>query len=226
MITVGAEFQLGRKRGFTLVELLVVIAVVAILASLLLPVLGRAKAKARDIGCLNNLKQWGMATHIFAADHYDFLPKDGAPNGASTNEGWYVDLPRVLGLPPYHKQSWRTNANADPGRTAWVCPSNPRRSNGNNLFHYCLNQYVNGRGTGNQVTLSSVRHTSQVVWLFDNGKLAAVARQNNVHTNLHGVGAQFLFLDGHVKRFPQRDYWDSIKRKGLTNNPNLIWVPR
>lgn len=215
-----------RRQGFTLVELLVVIAVVAILAGLLLPVLGRVKGKARDLGCLNNLKQWGVATHIFASDNGDLLPKDGAPNGASTNEGWYVDLPRILSLPPYHQQPWRTNASADPGRTAWICPSNPRRSNGNNLFHYCLNEYVNGLGAGNQVTLSSVRQTSQVVWLFDNGKLAAVARQNNVHTNLHGVGAHFLFLDGHAAHFPQREYWDDNRNRGLTNNPKLIWMPR
>lgn len=219
-------FQRTGRPAFTLVELLVVMAVIAILAGLLLPVLSQAKAKVRDTGCLNNLKQWGVATHIFAADNGDLLPKDGAPNGASTNEGWYVDLPRVLGLPPYHQQAWRTNASVDPGRTAWVCPSNPRRSNGNNLFHYCLNEYVNGLGTGRQVTISSIRQTAQVVWLFDNGRLAAVARQNNVHTNLHGGGAQFLFLDGHAVRFPQREYWDVAQNKGLTNNPKLIWIPR
>jgi prepilin-type N-terminal cleavage/methylation domain-containing protein/prepilin-type processing-associated H-X9-DG protein len=55
--------------GFTLVELLVVIAVIAILAALLLPALSRAKDQARTIECLNNLKQLHVAWHMYAGDH-------------------------------------------------------------------------------------------------------------------------------------------------------------
>ena len=64
-----------------------------------------------------------------------------------------------------------------------------------------------------------------MVWLFDNGKRAAVAQQNNVHTNLHSQGAQFSFLDGHAARFRNTEYWDFTLDKGRTNNPNLVWIP-
>jgi prepilin-type N-terminal cleavage/methylation domain-containing protein/prepilin-type processing-associated H-X9-DG protein len=212
-------------RGFTLMELLVVIAVIAILAALLLPALVRAKDKANAASCLNNLKQWGLATQLFALDNEDLLPKDGSPNGISVNEGWYNDLPRVLGARRYCEMPWRTNASIEPGRCLWVCPANARRSNGNNLFHYCLNAHVNGSGSGNQVRLSSIPHPTRTVWLFDNGKLAAVAQHNNVHTNLHNRGAQFTFLDGHSARFRNRDYWDFARDVGRTNNPELIWIP-
>jgi len=213
------------KQGFTLIELLVVIAVIAILASLLLPAINRAKQAAYTTTCLNNLKQWGIATQLFAGENGDLLPKDGAPNGISRDEGWYIDLPRVLGLPCYEEMPWHTNAAVSPGRCIWICPSNPRRSNGNNLFHYCLNEHVNGIGEGNQIKLTSIPHPGNTIWLFDNGGLAAVAQQNNVHTNLHNQGANFTFLDGHSARFRNRDYWDFTTDKGRTNNLDLIWIP-
>ena len=63
-----------RKGGFTLIELLVVIAIIGILASLLLPVLARAKAKANRIKCVNNLGQVGKGLLSFAADNSERFP--------------------------------------------------------------------------------------------------------------------------------------------------------
>jgi prepilin-type processing-associated H-X9-DG protein len=205
-----------------------VIAIIAIVASLLLPALARGRAQAHAISCLSNLKQWGLATSLYTSDHDDLLPPDGMPNPteAATNSGWYIQLPPELGLPRYHDLPWRTNAGVHPGRSVWLCPRNPRRSNGRNLFHYCLNEHVNGTSGNDQpVRVATISIPSAVVWLFDSKNLPAVGYWGYAHTNLHSAGANFLFLDGHAARFRNGAYWDFQINKGRTDNPEIHWIP-
>ena len=69
----GPPNQLRRREGFNLVELLVVIAVIAILAGLLLPGLSRARERALAAACQSNLRQLQLAFQLYASDNADQL---------------------------------------------------------------------------------------------------------------------------------------------------------
>jgi prepilin-type N-terminal cleavage/methylation domain-containing protein len=101
--------------GFTLIELLVVIAIIAILAAMLLPALAKAKEKAKQISCISNLKQMGIAVTMYVDDNNGLYPIVSYTDASGNSINWTKELTSYLP----QKGSLVTSA----ANQVFICPS-------------------------------------------------------------------------------------------------------
>ena len=216
-----------RSRGFTLIELLVVIAIIAILAAILFPVFARAREKARQASCLNNVKQLTLATMMYAQDYDERLPGTYIYHytdaGTRTGSAW---MPRVY---PYIQSGTSAGRGgvfqcpSYPGPfsltvpVAFVLPATPPVSYGMNFY---LNISYDEGGLG----LAQIQQPSNTILLADSGPGRLSSSRNwdsgmgylinatrldlflesdaylgyFVHTRHNGM-ANVGFADGHAK---------------------------
>jgi len=189
-----------KTAAFTLMELLVVIAVIAILAALLLPALSKAKENAHKAKCTSNLRQLALANFLYADDHEDHFvaqpmmasPSDGVPIRAVGGSGDnYYDLTE-----PFLGNS-----------QTWLCPSAHINAAGHMAYH--MNGLVI---TTNGLKTTVVKEPSFTLLMNDAGEKRrwdkAYLRPNqlgglsyDLPISNHGGGGNVAFVDGHVQWF-------------------------
>lgn len=220
------------RRLFSLVELLIVIAIIAILAGLLLPALNRAREKAHAIACTGNLKQLGQAGNLYTGDYDGYIvPGATAPtnplNMGEADATWLAALRKYLGcaLPAvgYGQKLFQQASDLKVG----VCPSSPER------FGYGHNSWglglladpaqPAGSSQNRAVKLSAVSKSSTILFLGDNFRAKYSEAFNRKFSNwaawlapgshgyendwsslffVHTNAANVLYLDAHVGIIP------------------------
>ena len=133
-----------KRNGFTLIELLVVIAIIAILAAILFPVFARAREKARQTSCLNNVKQLSVGAMMYSQDYDEQV------------------MPSYLQTPTYG-WTWMTMITPYVKNTQiFICPSLSGANPGYGHNHCNL-------GYESSVALAQIAKPAETVWLQDNG---------------------------------------------------------
>ncbi|OGV49866.1 MAG: hypothetical protein A2017_13400 [Lentisphaerae bacterium GWF2_44_16] len=184
---------------FTLIELLIVIAIIAILAAMLMPALSTARGMARRIKCTGNQKQIGIAMMMYVNDYQNYMPR-----GGSAGNYWYAQVGTYNDyLPNPHKYDYLSDEQRTVKMrgTIYKCPSSAELSRSDYGINYYLGNKTHlkfGFSSLNQSSpVGNVNSLSKTAWLTATGiyflRTAAVPVAKR-----HSGGENFLFLDQHV----------------------------
>ncbi len=196
------------RRAFTLIELLVVIAIIAILASMLLPALTRAKSQSSAAYCLNQMRQIGLATLMYADDNDGCLPRSTHSALANGQLPWaYALLPYLRGKEFTRPDSAWTNIFA----TYYRCPKGPKEvmdwSYGKSVYPELTAQETGGP-TWNRL-FQIPRPVATVIYGEKLGGSMADhfmahfwndGGQPEVDQTRHNGKSNYLFCDGHAAK--------------------------
>jgi prepilin-type N-terminal cleavage/methylation domain-containing protein len=213
------------RPGFSLIELLIVIAIIAVLAGIFLPTLGPRSRKNKIAVCMNNLRQINLATHMYSDDHQDAIVLPSGASGSATDYQLYKETVKsYLGY----------KGKASPDEKLFACPSDKfyyTAGNGSGAYHnsglcrqsitdFTSYAFNGGNRSGTNfpglagVRLTSVRNPARTALILE----AAALTPFSWHQPIKAAGDYRVpdsmnmvsFVDGHASRI--RMYCDTNSR--------------
>ncbi len=212
-----------KRRGFTLVEILIVLAIVGILAAILLPAFNRARSAARTAACASNLRQIGLAMRQYAQDNNGLYP-DPDIYGFGARCAWpdhifsYVRSEEIFECPEAEGLSYKAGCGPEDTSESPIITFNGS---------YDMNDLRTPLGKFNvRLSETSLRYASSTVLVLDGtGRPMNLGATVNAERILisgvplrHDDAANVLFADGHVKRLgldalAQPEQWNVLNRR-------------
>jgi prepilin-type N-terminal cleavage/methylation domain-containing protein/prepilin-type processing-associated H-X9-DG protein len=236
--------------GFTLIEVLIVLVIIAILAGILLPVFAKAREGARRTSCASNLRQMGMAFQQYTQDSNRKYPFGGNFQAWADGGHWVAGARNYTGAehglatsgPAFTWAGKQTPAITPSTATvqngalysyvknasSYVCPSTENAADKG--LGYSMNCAVSG------LSESRIRTPTEIILLVDEGKSLndgffwAVNDPANDDddelTKAHNGGGNLLFADGHVKFYPFNSLVLDGSAQGKLNKTRMTGAPR
>ncbi|MBN1362298.1 MAG: type II secretion system protein [Sedimentisphaerales bacterium] len=225
---------MGKRRGFTLVELLVVIGIISILMAILTTSLRGARENARQTACLANLRQWGIIFAIYASEHDGKLIRNsGEPAWYHPIRGYYGDMPGLLECPSAAKPSNPKGLTTEPPyggtRLAWgsLFPKEIRPA-WDNSGSYGLNHWAY------RTNLESCRQDGELDESGPGSSAGGFQWHAHTETDANGVTSSWSYscswsnswsYSSHVDVNDTQDagrYWSATHAKGASKIPLVL----
>jgi prepilin-type N-terminal cleavage/methylation domain-containing protein/prepilin-type processing-associated H-X9-DG protein len=199
------------SRGFTLLELLIVITVIAVLAGMVFAGGRFVMARAQMAASASNLRQWGAALPMYTAEHNGYLPRRGQgvqPLFQLTRpEDWFNALPPYMDLPSYQDLASQGLKPKPGDKSIFICPGaggQDIKTSAANFLGYGMNMNLSPWNQPNATLLTDIPQPGLVVFMGESpGPYASVYPSSAAYSVIapHGGKGNLLFLDGHVQNF-------------------------
>jgi len=196
------------QKGFTLIEMAVASAVIAVLLSLLISVVQRCWATARCVQCAGNLRQWGIALSVYTTTYGGFIPRRGQGvrplRNIDREADWFNCLPHCIDELGYADLVHTGKRPREAEQSLFICPS--ATDPGSEYFlPYAMNMYLSPWIRPDPHQVGDIPDPSRLVFMADSaGPYSSTVPSAKGYTVVarHLGKANLLFLDGSVQAFP------------------------